>query len=75
MRVRVLRRTLLQTGNGTALECNRTGTVDKVTKAKCARNSYLFDDLRSPSLGCDAVGDVQDDSTETEEAEALAGVR
>ena len=26
-------------------------------------------------LGCDAVDDVQDDSTETEESEALAGIR
>ena len=46
-----------------------------MTKAKWARKSDLLIHPSSPSLECDAVGDVEDDSTDTKEAEALTGVR
>ena len=81
MRVRALHRTLLQTGNGVSnvrVPRFRTRTLESsylvVPKARWTKLDRL-DTSRNPRLPCGAVDDDQDDSTRTEEAEALAGVR
>ena len=82
MRVRALQVTLLQTGNGVSnvsVRRFRTRTLETsclcVPKEKWTEKSDLIDTSSNPRLQCGAVDDDREDSTETEEAEALAGVR